>query len=339
MRNKTKRKSKPKPTFIGPLRAPKLNPRASKPKPRVMDVHSVCGLNDPFCEHSRGARIPGSGNIKSLPYTLRKSVVVSSSLSTSGVHGGAFLFLPSYGGLGYRHDPVFTLPNYIFDTLVLSGTTFNPSTYRIVSCGIVVRNINAPLTMTGMLRVRTFNPLNGTTLAVIDGTTPNYAQKLDMPFRDFHDVAIMSKKIDPLIADRFTITGETYPGGLFNPSNWECPGYNAIMVSFDGVQASTNVEIEIFYNYELTFGDNDTMSTLAVQSEPSNPIVKAASAKVQSAAKSIFSKGIEEAGKYIVNAAGNALGQAIGTFFGGPAGGKAGGMAGIAITDYALEVN
>lgn len=313
---------------------PKINTRKSTPRPRKPTntaiprslIRAVCAYNDPFCEAARGAKLHDAGNIKSLPITVRKSLVLDCGIVGPFVHG-AHLFQPAFNSLGFD-STTSAYPNYDFTSIKPASITFAPKAYRIITCGIIIRNTNAPLTTSGMVRIRTFNPITGTGFGTVDGTTSNYAQKLDIPLRDVHELAVLCTKTDPMMADRFHLVSSTYPGAIFTPDNWVSPGFSTIMISLDGAPTGATLELEFFYNYEVTFDDNDSLATLATQSPPANALIKQASAAVSSTTKTIFQKGMAEVEDFVAKNAVRALisagSTAIGALFGGPAGARAG---------------
>lgn len=311
----------------------------TKPMPNVKMLRNmICAYNDPFCEHARGARLHEGASIKSLAYTLRKTITMPTHFSSaSGTYDGAFLYLPAFGTLGHLSTSGSTPPNYAWNNVVSAGITLTPTAYRLVSVGILIRNPNAPLTMQGMVRIRTFAQTTGSTFGLIDGTTSNYAQKLDVPLRDVHELAVISKVLDPMVARKFTPVGSTY--STLAPTGWTTPGYTPIMVSLDGAGSYTTLEIELFANYEIIFSDDDSMSTIAIQSPPANATLTTVAAQVQSKAESIFMQGAKQAGAFIVKTGSAMLAGAIGEMIGGPALGIGAANTTYGAIGYAIDVD
>jgi hypothetical protein len=230
------------------------------------------------------------------------------------------------------------LPNWIYDNVVAStpvGTSAQyvgsmatatrlsgVSQYRIITMGVKVRAISAPLYRSGMVRVRGLPAGTGTDFDAIDMLSYRADYFEDVALADAQELAIVLKRRDKLCELYQTpieTTSTIYPAG------WVSPGWGACQIAITGGPILTTVlEIEVFANYEVMFADSEQSTILAQPPPYYDHRVDAARKGASSQMKAVFKKGAEAAGKHVVKAAAVAAVDAVGGYLAGPVGMQAG---------------
>lgn len=283
---KTKQSAKKPTTKQTKSKPPRPKPRRNVNRDSAL-IRSVCSLNDPFCAHALGARGNDGSKTRSLaiPYHSRFT------LTTDGNGSATCLFLPAY-------DTVVASPTSIVaDTATFTtamGVTspmLNVSAYRIITAGVIVRYIGAPLNATGMVRIRNFNATLGGQLSSINMSTYQCDEYMDVAAASAREIAVNFKKSDQARAVEFNEPNVTTPTDL--PSSWVGNGWSPTIISITGgVPTSTLLDIEVFFNYEVTFDDSTTNAILAQPSPKFNSTLETVSNIVSSETKSFVKEGI-----------------------------------------------
>jgi len=255
---------------------------------------AVCGITDPFCKHAIGAKLPDTTNIRTLAYT--KHSIHSITTDASG-NGG-----------------VMVMPNWFYDPVIyglVSGTnmvlppvamTSNPAiagiqSFRIVSYGLIINSIAAPMTSSGLVYVRANTSETGQHI-----TSSNYASYgttdyLDVPLRNVSGLAVIGGRNAAPRANFYTPTQSTPSSAV---TDWKASGALPTSIVIIGGPASTTVlTVELLIHYELTFEETEGMALAMTPSPASNPMVVNISNQVQSTGQQIFKTGLAAAGKYI----------------------------------------
>lgn len=288
-------------------------PKPTRARTSIRDVQRVCSITDPFCSHANGAKLFSNSTARTLPQQFHTRVAINTD--TNG--NSAMLILPSYNLL-YGFGAV-TSGTATYSTLTGAGPSMAAASFRIVSWGIKLRKISAPLYASGMLRIRTFGAKTGSTLVSSSVSTYNCDAFEDVPLADAHEVCVIGKRLDYSYA-KFVTLGHANPTA--NVGDWISPGWGAVQIAVEGAPVSTAVlDVEFFFNYEITLPDDDALAQLATPPLPDHPIATAAANTVYSTSRNIFREGMRAASQYLEKRAA----MAIGSFFGGPAG--AGAMA------------
>jgi hypothetical protein len=319
----SKRRSPPNPANVVVSR-----PRVPRPVtgavPRVYGSEQVCSLTDPFCKHALSAKYMDMSSTRSLPYSSHLRTTI-----TTGVQGtGALLFTPNYFYQPYQVGAFAGATVYNFGTAMTAGPSLVASAYRITSMGVIVRSVVAPLSASGMVRVRGYANKTATNLGTIDTGNYNCDFYEDIPIYNCKELAIVAKRLDPT-CENWRTPSETTPSTAVTA--WISPGWGAFCVSVDGAVVSTTVlDVEIILHWEIQLDDTDVTAQLATQAIPYNPVVKQATDMVSSTSKNIFQGGIRMVGTYIQQKALSALGTLL---FKNPVAGAAfGKAANLAIT-------
>jgi len=304
-RQNNKPKRKPARRQPPPPRVPRP-PRGSVAATRVHPpqelVTKVCALTDPFCPHAIGAQIYSPSNLRTVPFTQHYRVVMSTDSNGSAAH----LCAPSYFYAGSTGAVVGSGATYT--ALSPNGAVFpgtNPNRVRLVTAGIIVRSIAAPLSAAGMVYLRTFAQNNLVTLQTAELATYNCVESSDTPLRTTNATAAVFQRTDIKAREFFNPVNT-------NPTNQVVDmtgnGWSQLTVSIIGGPISTPVlEIEFLMHWELVFEDNTALSTLAVPTPRDSPLLSGAVDNVQSAMSSLFERGVSAAGSYVVRAAKTAL--------------------------------
>lgn len=284
--NQNKPKSKP------PAQQ-KTKQKKSVPAPLVK---KVCGLTDPFCVHARNAKYPDESSIRSLPFSYHARVTLSSQ--AQGYNWTMFLpqfaYTPYTSGLTAVSTQV-TSWNDFASASVLA----NVQSYRIVSCGYILRNIAPALTASGMVRVRGWPVTSGTTLTTVDLASYSGTFSIDIPLLECKELPViiphtaqLPQTIYNVSSDSATVSGAGTKGFVFTT------------ICVDGAPASIPVlDVEFFIHYELIFDDSTAMQLLATPSPAPSTAVKAAAARVSSTIAGYVGHSIEEGSKFVAKKA------------------------------------
>jgi len=315
---------------LPPKQGPKRKPKQRKPKGMRMVggaiPQQICSITDPFCSAAQGAKVPGTTANRTMPFSCQFRTSLAMPAST----GGAFAFLPGYSYVqasGTMAGLVAT-----FTTLTANPATagLTPTSYRINSMGIRLKNICAPLTSAGILRIRGSAEINGNNFGSVDFSTYNYDYHDDIPIQDCKDVCIIMRK-QGANSEFFISTGTTNPSA--NVTAWVAPSMGAVFLMLDGAPASTIIfEVQVFINYELTFGDSDAMSIACspAKSTINDGLITRGARYVAEKVSPIVKGGVAAVEKSVMNAAMGYVARLAGGFVGsyaGPGGAIAGSSA------------
>jgi hypothetical protein len=306
---KAKKKSKPK----GPTQAQVVKYRApSMPLARISrrDVELVCGVNDPFCEAAKTAKIMDNSGVRTLNYPLH----VRYALNSNADGAGCYAFLPQYTNAPFIKGTVTgsDLTTVVFGGVFTSGNRIqNVSGYRINSGGFILRNQTAPLYSSGMVHIRGYNLSDNATWATpgvyVDAIGYNCDFSLDIPLQDVREVAIVLARTSPQ-----SVLFRNVEAPAADIETWVSPGWGLVTVAYTGVPVSTTpLDVEIFMNYELIFKESETTALLASPAPRSSPVLKEAADYVSSSMGNVFIKGVKQATDWTINAATKAIGGFI----------------------------
>lgn len=290
----------------------------------------VCSISDPFCNAAIGSKWYDDAANKTMPYAARALGVVQTNASGDG----SVMVLPGFTYTAAIGAATGSISSFNLATSVIPFT-FSPTGYRIVSWGVVLKNITAPLYSSGIVRIRGLSNVNGSGLTSVNSALFNDFH-YDIPLQDCKEVAIVGRRFNES-HHFFRPPSETNPTG--NVVDWQGPGWCPLVIQVGGAPASQSViQLEYFFNYELTWDDGDSMSLMTTPAPPSNPMISTASSKVTQAVGNVFIRGIKQAETAVIKAASSYIGGLIGGALGGPGGALAGRSAGYMLSD-AMEVD
>jgi len=286
---------------------PKHLPNPLPPKVPQQLVSQVCGLTDPFCSHAGGAKYPDFSSVRTLPYTRRQRM----TLTTDAAGYANLVIAPQY-----NYNPYSTV-NVYAGNAVTSWSNFaayptiaGVSGYRIVSAGFIVRHVVSPLNSAGMVYIRQYGTENGSFMAPIDTTTYNCTSEANVPVQEAKEIAVVLQKTSQMPQNFYFQTTDTTTVG-----NVIARGVAFATVAVAGAPFSTPVlEIEFITNYELIFEDGSDLAQVATPPPPANALITDAAARVSSSLVPIVRGGVEAFGKALVARATTALA----TYLGGP---------------------
>jgi hypothetical protein len=272
-------------------------------------VHSVCGLTDPFCEHARGAKYPDDSSIRTLPFS--RTHVVPFSSNANGVQ--CALFRPSYSYeaawpmVAISGTTVPAWNDFLDSTSLISGA----AAYRIVSSGINIKNVTAPLYASGMVHIRVYSIEDGVSLTGIDFTTYNCSYAMDIPLQDCKDVCVIVPHTSQRPEVFYTVGADTPEVALSATL-----GYCYITVAVSGAPASSSVlSIKTITHFELVFSAASGTSLLTTPSPTRNPMITDAANYVTSSMKPVVTAGLGAVGRYITDIAKKSLMNVVASRF------------------------
>lgn len=273
------------------------------PIPRHL-IDTICGVNDPFCKHAQIARQIDSGKIRSMTYPLH----FRTSFSTDANGALTAMFCPTFS---YQYATGTVTGNSAsYTTMTSTISSLSPNGVRLVTAGIVIRYIGAPLYASGVLRLRSFAS-SPSTLAVVDTSLYNCDSYMDIPSSQVKEVVCLFKKTSVPLSSTFMWPGNVQPTSTLTATL--DTGYNFIQLTLIGGPASASViEVEAFYNFEMIFSDENAMALVMTPSPPKNPTVAAASELVSSETKTFVKEGLASVARMVVSKAVYAIGAAIG---------------------------
>jgi len=228
-------------------------------------VETVCSIVDPFCTKARGAKwFDGMGE-STIPFQVRGHI---SGVAVTG------------GGAIYGFTPGVST-TYFYQASLIGGTytwgaayggapgvgfiVTNCSAYRVVTAGLIIRNVLPALTAGGYIivtRVPKLALLGATQAAgnvyAVEVATHPIVSGMEIPvlFRPLGSSSRSFTAFEPL--------NTTYPGGQFD----------AIQIEMVGAPVGVCLDFEIVYNIECLVNEvNASLLQLVPVTAPSNPLV------------------------------------------------------------------
>lgn len=171
-------------------------------------------------------------------------------------------------------------------------------TIRLVSFGVRIKRVTAPLTTSGMIHVRGIPTQGGATnLASIAGLSYGSSGYLDIPLQDAKDIVLIGQRTSQPPEAFYKPTDINT--GVFM-SGYTTPGFAPISVYISGGPASTAlVTVEAFYHWECTFSTTNQMQVMATAAPVSNPLITQTVKAIQSTASTMFHSSVEAAASYV----------------------------------------
>ena len=322
--SKTGRKSSNPPRSRAVVRGANPVSRVAAVPRRI--ISAVCAITDPFCVAAVGAKYPDSSSLRSLPWTLHGRTV----LPTTATGNGAILFAPNYVNQPFVLHTSGTAPVYAFNafTDAASERIAGVNSFRLVSWGLRISCVAAPLSASGMVHIRGLTNQEGNNMSVIDCVSYARSESLSIPLQDCKDIHVVGARTAQPPAT-------WYPPGLVGSSalvsTWIAPGFSPVTIFVSGGPATVTVlDIEYLFHYELQFDDTSDLGLLSTPAPPYNALVVSASSAATATAKHFLTQGALAVGKFLERRAMTAIAGMVG----GP-----GAAAGITAGMLALEVN
>lgn len=227
-------------------------------------VKQVCAITDPFCEGAVGSKWPDESNAKSLAVTIRGTF----PLITSASGMAAALFNPVWQ-YGYVTSTTFTNNVATFGNMsqFAGCSSFDPATVRLVSGGLKITGIGAPLSAAGTLSICHLNSDDVVDYTNLDILDPN-AQNIE-----YYGIPGLAEK---QVCAIFKSAG---PGSrLYNPplashviTATNTNYWQPILIGINGGAVSTAViRIEYVLHFELQFAKGSALNLVATPAATTN---------------------------------------------------------------------
>lgn len=277
--------------------------------PPAHHVNSICSLNDPFCDHAIGAKYFDSTASRSLAHKVQQYYYITTNASGSAAN----LILPNYINLWPQVPSTITGTNCDYASPATPNQPIGGEIgqYRIVSFGLRLKCIAAPLYASGIVNIRYLSSQSGASYASVDGTTNRFDTQLNIPLQDCKDVVLLGRRCNAT-STFYTAPTTTLASGAF-PQTWVGNGWDTIHIFVSGAPVSSNVlAVEFMVHYESVPDDSNAIGALMTPAKVANPLITEASQAISSTAKSIFTAGIGAASNYVKKAAIAAIAMRLG---------------------------
>lgn len=265
----------------------------------------ICGMSDPFCDHALGSKHHDGGSARTLSFPQHQRV----RMQTTNTGLASLIVIPSYK---YKSCSVAETLGasdaaWFSQERVHSGSP-ECSTVRLVSYGIVVRNVVAPLHASGMVRIRGFASKDAWTLVTgVDVATYNCDFSSDVPLYSTKETCVIGRRVDDSVK-LFKTPLQLDPD--HTPQSNTGTGFGFIVVSVDGGPDSYPcLDVEVFLHWEITFRDTDELQQITTASLPQNVLVETATRSITSYSQNVFTAGLNAASTYIERLAERAIAQ------------------------------
>jgi hypothetical protein len=269
---------------------------------RVPDslVESICAITDPFCQAAKGTKWPDGLGEATLPAQIRGHFTYAVA-----TNGGCLAFISpilsygvlnsTWGGTSYSLNATYaTTPGY-------QAISSYAGQYRVVTAGIIIRNVCAALTTSGYLivtRLAQMPPISssinaGNVYGVECSTHPICAgMEVPVTFR-------------PLGSAARAFVNASVNTGL--------PDSNFDVISIEVVGGPTTgtppvIDVEFVYNIEFTLSEpNIGLQQFVATVAPESPLSVKVANQVSATLSSLAHTSVEAVAKYTVNAVGRKL--------------------------------
>jgi len=275
---------------------------------RKMDhMEQLCSVTDPFCYKARNSKWPdGLGNgTMTLQVRGHQGFQV---LGTAGVGIGYFTGALPYNGYQAVSQDGGTPAKYTMaaaNAEVAGDANFKLFTqnYRVVSWGVIIRNILPALTAQGFMTISKVNTAPALSSAVEVVGTQYGSEVVTVPLQAGTQVTAIGKPIG-VEARQFVVQNGS--ATAITGSGWD-----VIKIEIFGGPATNNLvclDLEFVYNVEIQVTDVYTpMLQMAPPLAPNKPQVVKASTDVFKGIGTIIEGGVEQVGAKVIKSAGSAI--------------------------------
>lgn len=316
--NRTTSKKKTKKTKRGPKQATNRSkavlPVSTKPsmprkivsKDPLMTKSAICAVTDPFCPHAKGARWPDGNGASTMTYQGR-----GLRTFTTFSNGGQIFYVTPQ--INYQF---LTASSYLTGTYTMlsaysqtgtSSLSSYASTARVVTSGIIIRNVLPALTAAGIMIVTRMGSMPAVSAAITAG---------DMVGNQITTYSIVAGMEIPIIFHPQGIDARDFKAA--NTSSTIVDGWDTIKVEIIGAPASTlTLSVEFITNVELTLAPsfNEISQFVSTTSVVSVPLQTVAN-KISKSVSEIAYDSLKQFGSSVATKAATA----VGSYFGGPVG-------------------
>lgn len=278
--------SKPK-TLVASTRFTSKVPKNGGPMKGNL-VEMICAVTDPFCQKAKGAKWPDGLSEGSLPGQIRGHL----SITTLG-NGGYLVFCFPAVSTGYL-PPQSHGSGYLMATTYALAPGYNAiaayaADYRIVSAGIIIRNICPALTTGGYMILTRMATVPAVSTTIADGNvygvetaTHALCAGMEIPVT-FRPLGSSARAFTPIAG------GAVYPAS----------GFDCVSIELVGCPASTAmIDIEFVYNVEFTLtAANVALQQFLPTAAPESPVMVKIANQASTTLSSLAHTGVEAFGK------------------------------------------
>lgn len=271
-------------------------PRTPHMPQRAMEM--VCGLTDPFCKAAKGARWPDGLGQDAMTGQVRGH----QSLVTYGNGTQLGFYTPSisYNNMLASAANPFAMPAALSATPGGQAVTAYSSTYRIVSAGIIIRNIASAFTTAGFIIVTRHPKLPAFSANIIAGSVYGTTASTH---------SLHAGMEVPLIFKEIGTNSRTFQNAnttTVQPDN----GWDVIGIEIVGAPVSlVMLDIELVVNVEFTLTEtNIGLSQLTTNISPDEPQLARAANQVSTELSTMAWNGLDQFGAAAIRAIKSKLG-------------------------------
>lgn len=279
-----------------------------------MLAHQVCSVTNPFCPEAHGSKWPDGQFTRSATFDVDGAVV---DIPTFASGDAAVMFMPGLNA-HYTASSGITSGSAAYANAFATALAppANISRWRLTSWGIRLSCSLSAMTAAGVLRVRLFSPLTGSSLNPSSVNSTLADESYDVPIsrlinKDFH-----------ILPKPFGLEARTFRNRADEAttlSSWTNPGWQTVLVSIQGGPASGYpVQAYVYYHYEVLFVDGEPANTFATVPPMENPVVKEAASGVLARVGNFFEGAAERVDTIMKSKAVKYLASGIAARFGGP---------------------
>lgn len=220
-------------------------------------------MSDPFCRGAVGAKYMDLASVRSVSFSTHKRF----SMITNGNGIQSYFLAPNYEFDPQATSTVITGDFAAFGGNFASSGNIQVQACRLVSWGFIVRSIAAPLSASGMVRIRGFVANNASSIAGnVDTGTYNSDFYMDVPLQECRHTAIVGKRSDQTCSNwRSSSSINPSPAVAAAVAN----GFGFYVLSVVGGPVSTTVaDVEVYMNWEVQLLDDQNLQQLATPPPP-----------------------------------------------------------------------
>ncbi len=266
---------------------------------RAQGLEKVCSLSDPFCVVAKGAKWPDGNGASSMVGQVRGHITVNSDAAGAAlVHVTPALNYTFISGTLVAGT--WTTSATLFATPGIAAITTYLNEYRLVTAGIVIRNVPAALVAQGFVQVTRMGRFPGVSTTIGAGESYGVSTSTH-PITTGMEIPVIFR---PLGNEARNFLAP-------NTSNTVIPNYwDTIKIELIGGPASNAycLDIEVIYNLEFTLNSSYvTLQSYAPVHAPNNlaltQVSNQTSAKMMSTSHTSVSSFTSQTLKYAANLA------------------------------------
>lgn len=271
----------------------------------------ICAITDPFCAVARGAHWPDGLGYATVPYPNRCHIPLHVNTSTLG---SITYITPVNLPWGCLKSLTAGTTTYTMDTSNTSITGSinlgaNFSGYRVVTAGIVIRNLASVMNTRGYLIISRMSsvPAFGATIPAMVVSNP---EVMTVPIVPGMEIPLVHRPLGTTSRDFLPFVTNV---AITDPS-WDVFKIEIVNGDSTGQYA---IDVEVYYNYEMQLPENSLLSGIAPKSAIPKPHLIDTANKITGDLVSTIVPSVTRVGSYVLSKAT----QALATRLAGPAAG------------------